>query len=130
MCIASGERGRDYLTRLEDGHLSSTVLRDARDWLLANFDASPMVLPRNDDELGQIVSEIVIRSTGQPADEFALESAYLGLERRRLDHEIKKASEEGDFERHRELSMLRAETIARGRSGELSSGGPDDGRQA
>jgi hypothetical protein len=97
---------------------------------MANFDASPMMLPRNDDELGQTVSEIVIRSTGEPADEFALESAFLGLERRRLDREIKKASEEGDFDRHRELTIMRAETIARGRSGELSSGSPDDGRQA
>jgi DNA primase len=130
MCIASGERGREYLTRLEDEHLSSAVLREARDWLLANFDASPMVLPRNDDELGQIVSEIVIRSTGQPADDFALESAFLGLERRRLDREIKKASEAGDLDRHRELTLRRAETIARGRSGELPSGSPDDGRQA
>jgi DNA primase len=130
MCIASGERGRDYLARLEDEHLSSTVLREARDWLLANFDASPMVLPRNDDELGQILSEIVIRSTGQPADEQALESAYLGLERRRLDRELRKASEVGDFDRYRELSVRRADTIARDRSGELPSGSPDDGRQA
>jgi DNA primase len=130
MCIASGDRGREYLGRLDDEHLSSTVLREARDWLMANFDASPMMLPRNDDELGQTVSEIVIRSTGEPADEFALESAFLGLERRRLDREIKKASEEGDFDRHRELTIMRAETIARGRSGELSSGSPDDGRQA
>ena len=62
------------------------------------------------------VSEIVVRASSEPASEHALEVGFLGLERRRLEREIKVAASSEDFERQRELSVERSrvtESIAR-----------------
>ncbi len=110
MCVTSGEAGRDHLKRLTDEHLSSQVLRRARAWILEHFDSPTVGLPHDDDQLAQAVSEIVVRASGQPVSEHALEIGFLGLERRRLENEIKVAAEAEDFERQRELSLRRSET--------------------
>lgn len=110
MCVSAGERGREYLRRLTDGHLSSDVLRRARSWIADHFDSPTMQLPSDDPELTQAVSEIVLRASGQPVQERTLEVDFLGLERRRLEREIKLASEAGDFERQNELSLQRKAT--------------------
>jgi len=39
--------------------------------------------------LAQIVSEIVVRASSEPESEAALEVGFLGLERRRLENEIR-----------------------------------------
>jgi DNA primase len=109
MCVSSGERGREYLERLSDDHLSSGVLRAARRWILENFDAPTRGLTRDDEQLFQAVSEIVVRASSQPASEHALEVGFLGLERRRIEREIKQAAEVEDYERQRELSLRRTE---------------------
>jgi len=116
MCVSSGERGRAQLARLEDGHLSSEVLRKARTWILEHFESPTAGLGPHDAELMHTVSEIVVRASSEPATEHALEVGYLGLERRRLEREIKSAALGQDFERQRELSVERSrvtETIAR-----------------
>jgi DNA primase len=110
MCVSGGERGRHYLERLGDDHLSSDVLRRARIWIAEHFDAPTLDLPNDDPELAQAVSEIVVRASGQPADDQALEIGFLGLDRRRLEREIKVAAGVGDLERQRQLSLLRNET--------------------
>ena len=107
MCVSSGERGREYLERLTDDHLSSDVLRRARTWILAHFDAPTLGLGRDDEALFQAVSEIVVRASGQPSSEHALEVGFMGLERRRLEREIKRAADAEDFERQRALSLER-----------------------
>jgi DNA primase len=116
MCVSSGGRGREYLERLSDDHLSSDVLRRARAWILEHFDAPTLGLGRDDEDLFQAVSEIVVRASGQPSSEHALEVGFMGLERRRLEREIKRAAEAEDFERQRALSLERkhaTEAIAR-----------------
>jgi DNA primase len=110
MCVSSGERGREYLERLGDDHLSSDVLRRARSWILEHPDAPTVGLPSDDEQLAQAVSEIVVRASGQPTDVNALEVGFLGLERQRLEREIRQAAEAEDFERQRELSLRRNET--------------------
>jgi DNA primase len=110
MCVSAGERGRDYLERLSDDHLSSNVLERARKWILEHFDAPTIGLAQGDEELAQAVGEIVIRASGQPAGEQALQVGFLGLERRRLEREIKAAGEAQEFERQHELSRRRNET--------------------
>jgi DNA primase len=110
MCVSAGERGREYLARLEDGHLSSDLLRRTRTWILEHFEAPTRDLPLDDIQLAQAVSEIVVRAAAQPVDGNALEIGFLGFERRRLENEIKVAGEAGDLERQRELSMRRSET--------------------
>jgi hypothetical protein len=109
MCVSSGELGREYLGRLTNEHLSSDVLRRARVWTLEHFESPTRGLPQEDDQLAQAVSEIVVRAAGQPATEHALEVGFMGLERRRLERAIKIAAEQQDFERQRELSLLRNE---------------------
>jgi hypothetical protein len=107
MCISGGERGRAYLERLSEDHLSSEVLRRARSWILEHFESPTAGLAQDDEQLAQAVSEIVVRASGQPADERALEVGFLGLERRRLEHEIKQAAAAEDYELQRRLSLER-----------------------
>ena len=124
MCVSSEERGREYLERLTDEHLSSEVLRRARTWILEHYDSPTAGLTHDDDQLAQAVSEIVVRASGQPAGEHALEVGFLGLERRRLERQIKAAAEAEDYERQRELSLRRSEmteAIARLMGGEDGS---------
>jgi DNA primase len=124
MCVSSGERGQAQLARLEDEHLSSAVLRRARAWILEHFESPTAGLGPHDPELMHTVSEIVVRASSQPASEHALEENFLGLERRRLDREIKNAALVEDFERQRELSVERSrvtEAIARLMGGGESS---------
>jgi DNA primase len=134
MCVSSGERGREYLERLTDDHLSSDVLRKARTWIADHFDAPTVGLRRDDEELSQAVSEIVVRASGEPAGEQALEVGFLGLERRRLEREMKHLGEMQDFNRVGELALRRIEiTEAIGRlmgqedPSEVSTGSAADG---
>jgi DNA primase len=127
MCVSSGERGREYLERLSDDHLSSEVLRRARRWLLEHLDAPMAGLARDDEELRQAVTEIVMRASGEPLDDQALEIGLLGLERRRLEREIRQAGGAGDFARQHELSLKRieiTEAIARSMGEEGAQGVP------
>jgi DNA primase len=116
MCVSSGERGSEYLARLGDDHLSSDVLRRARTWILEHFDSPTAGLGPHDAELMHTVSEVVVRASSEPATEHALEVGFLGLERRRLERDIKIAAQSEQYERQRELSVERSqvtETIAR-----------------
>jgi hypothetical protein len=113
MCVSSGDLGREYLQRLSDDHLSSDVLRRARTWIAEHFDAPTRGLPQDDEQLANAVSEIVVRSSGQPAGERALEIGFLGLDRRRLEGAIKRAGEAEDFDHQRELSLRRTEITER-----------------
>ena len=47
------------------------------------------------------VSEIVVRASSEPASEHALEIGFLGLERRRLEREIKDCGAGEEYERQR-----------------------------
>jgi DNA primase len=113
MCVSSGERGRESLAGLSDDHLSSDMSRQARDWLLEHFDAPTAGLATEEPELARIVGEIVVRASSEPASEHALELAFLQLEQRRLEREIKVAAESSDFDRQHELSVERSRVIAR-----------------
>jgi len=113
MCVSSGDRGREYLEQLTDEHLSSDVLRRARAWIAENFESPTRGLPLEDEQLAHAVSEIVVRSSGQPAGERALEVGFLGLERTRLEGAIKQAGEAEDFDLQRELSSRRTEITER-----------------
>ena len=117
MCVSSGQRGSEYLAQLQDEHLSSDVLRKARTWILEHLDSPTSGLGPHDAELMHAVSEIVVRASSEPASEHALEVGFLGLERRRLEREIKQIAAQGEqYERQRELSVERSrvtESIAR-----------------
>ena len=108
MCVSSGERGREYLERLTDEHLSSDVLRRVRNWINEHFDSPTVGLMNEDEVLARAVSEIVVRASSEPASVAALEVGFLQLEQRRLEAEIKRAADAEDFERQWELSQERS----------------------
>jgi DNA primase len=112
MCVSSGERGREYLARLSDEHLSSDVLRRVRDWVNKHFDSPTAGLSGEDEILARSVSEIVVRASSEPVSETGLEIGFLQLEQRRLEAEIKRAADEEDLERQWELSQERSRITA------------------
>lgn len=112
MCVSSGERGREYLARLTDDHLSSEVLRRVRDWINEHFDSPTVGLNREDEPLARTVSEIVVRASSEPVNQSGLEVGFLQLEQRRLEAAIKRAAEAEDFERQWELSLERSRVRA------------------
>jgi DNA primase len=112
MCVSSGERGREYLERLSDEHLSSDVLRRVRDWINEHFDSPTAGLSREDESLAKVVSEIVVRASSEPVSDTGLEVGFLQLEQRRLEAAIKQAAELEDFERQWELSLERSRVKA------------------
>jgi DNA primase len=112
MCVSSGERGREYLARLSDEHLSSDVLRLVRDWINEHFDSPTAGLSGEDEILARSVSEIVVRASSEPVSEAGLEIGFLQLEQRRLEAAIKRAADEEDLERQWELSQERSRITA------------------
>ena len=108
MCVSSGERGREYLERISDEHLSSDVLRRVREWLNEHFDSPTAGLSREDQVLAKAVSEIVVRASSEPASVAGLEIGFLQLEQRKLEAAIKRAADEEDLERQWELSQERS----------------------
>jgi DNA primase len=112
MCIALPEEGRAYLGRLTDEHLSPTGARAAA-WLRDHLDDPASDLPREDDELAGLVSELVILAHDEPATSEAMEVNYLQLEQRRLEDEIAAAGKREDYERRSALSLERAELVER-----------------
>jgi hypothetical protein len=112
MCIALPEEGAEYLGRLSEAHLSPTGLR-AVTWLRENPGDPASNLPRGDDELAGLISELVILSHDQPASRESMELNFLLLEQRRLEDELAAAGERGDYERRAALSRERATLVER-----------------
>jgi DNA primase len=112
MCVSSGERGRDYLARISDEHLSSDVLRRVRHWINEHFDSPTVGLSREDQVLAKAVSEIVVRASSEPVNQTGLEIGFLQLEQRKLETAIKRAADEEDLERQWELSQERSRVTA------------------
>lgn len=112
MCVSSGERGREYLERISDEHLSSEVLRRVRDWITKHFDSPTVGLRSEDQILAKAVSEIVVRASSEPVSPTGLEVGFLQLEQRRIETAIKRAAEAEDLERQWELSQERSRVTA------------------
>jgi DNA primase len=112
MCIALPEEGRGYLARLGEGHLSATGMRVAA-WLRDHLEDPASDLPRDDDELTGLVSELVIIAHDEPASAEAMELNFLLLEQRRLEDEIAAAGRSEDYERRAALSRERAALVER-----------------
>jgi DNA primase len=112
MCIALPQEGTEYLARLTEAHLSPTGLRAAA-WLREHPEDPASNLPRDDDELAGLVSELVIKAHEEPSSHEAMELNFLLLEQRRLEDEIAAAGERGDYERRAALSRERAGLVER-----------------
>ncbi|MDX6590082.1 MAG: primase [Solirubrobacterales bacterium] len=112
MCIALPDDGASYLDRLDDAHLSPTGAR-AVAWLRQNQGDPASNLPRDDDELAGLMTELVMMSRDEPASREAMELNFLLLEQRRLEDELAAAGERGDYERRADLSRERAALVER-----------------
>ncbi|HYC82266.1 MAG TPA: DNA primase [Solirubrobacterales bacterium] len=112
MCIALPAEGRTYLERLDGAHLSATGAR-AVAWLREHPGDPASNLPRGDDELAGLVTELVMLSREEPASPEAMELNFLLLEQRRLEDELAAAGERGDYERRTSLSRERAALVER-----------------
>lgn len=103
MCLSQGDVGRDYLTKVSDGHLSSEALRLTRDHLVNQF-AEPLAqLPADDPAIAATITEVVMLADEEPSSEPALRLGFLQLELRRIERELRHAGQGDDFDRQREL---------------------------
>jgi DNA primase len=103
--LSSGELGRGYLSRPSDDQFSSDLLRRARDHLVAHFDDPLVALPEDDPALGALVTDVALAAQERPpTGELTLRMSILQLEQRRIDREIRRASQDGDHARKSELA--------------------------
>jgi DNA primase len=103
--LSSNGLGRDYLSRPTDDQFSSDLLRRARDHLVLNFDDPLATLPEDDPALGALVTDVALAALERPpTDELILRMSILQLEQRRIDREIRRATQDGDHTRKSELA--------------------------
>ena len=99
MCVRAqrdgGEDGRELLDRLTPEHMSSDLTRRARDWLDGHLDRPLDELPRDDDELVSLVTDLVMRAEREPAPRAAMESNFLELDLKRIEDQIDAAVRAG-----------------------------------
>jgi hypothetical protein len=103
--LSSGELGRGYLSRPSDDQFSSDLLRRTRDHLVAHFDDPLVALPEDDPALGALVTDVALAAQERPpTGELTLRMSILQLEQRRIEREIRRASQDGDHARKSELA--------------------------
>ncbi len=113
MCIKEPGRGREFIDRLSDEHLSSSLSKRTVEWLRGHLDDPMAGLPRDDEELVSLVTQLVMSAERQPASPEAMELNFLLLEQRALEDRIAAAREQGDHPAVQKLGSERAELLAR-----------------
>jgi DNA primase len=120
MCVASPKDGREVLERLTDEHLSSDLTRRAREWLAGHLEAPLEGLPRDDDELVSLITELVMTAEREPASRDAMELNFLELDKRRIEDQIDAAERAGGdppVELQRQRAALVERVAGRGAEG-------------
>jgi hypothetical protein len=112
MCIASPAEGREVLERLTAEHLSSPVVARARDWLVEHLDEPMRGLPREDEELVSLITQLVMRAEREPGGREAMELNLLQLEQALIEGRIEVARK-GGGDPPVELQRRRAELAER-----------------
>jgi DNA primase len=107
MCIADPAVGRGFIERLTDEHLSPSGVPALR-WLRKHFDEPMAGLPREDEALTSLITELVMRAETEPASEGAMQLNFDLLEQLRLEDGISAAQKAGDYEVSTRLSHERA----------------------
>jgi DNA primase len=117
-CLASGDLGREYLSLPSDEQFSSPTMVHAREHLVAAFDDPLATLSEDDPALGALVNDIVHAAQEQSVKpESVLRMSILQLEGRRIEREIRRATQEGNHALHTELAA--AEQRVREELGEV-----------
>ncbi len=112
MCVASPAEGREFLERLTPDHLSSPAVTRARDWLAGHLDDPLAGLPRDDEELVSLVTQIVMGAEREPGGREAMELNFLQLEQAVVEGQIETVRKEGG-DAPVELQRRRAELAER-----------------
>jgi DNA primase len=104
-CLSSGGLGHDYLARPADDQFSSDLLRRARDHMVEHFGDPVAGVPEDDPALGALVTDVALAAQERPpTEEPVLRMSMLQLEQRRIEREIRRASQDGDHTRKSELA--------------------------
>jgi hypothetical protein len=110
--LSSGDVGRGYLSRPSDDQFSSDLLRRARDHLVAHFEDPLAALPEDDPSLGALVTDVALAAQERPpTEELILRMSILQLEQRRIEREIRRASQDGDHARKSELAAAEQKVL-------------------
>jgi DNA primase len=120
-CLSSGELGHEYLRRPDDEQFSSELTCRARAHFVNDFDDPVASVPQDDPRLAAIVTDLAFAAQERPpTDERTLEFSLLQLELRRIQREIRRASQEGELGRQTELAA--AEQTVRKEMGSIAIG--------
>ena len=111
-CIAQPDVGRDFVDRLTDEHMSPTGAR-ALGWLRQHLEDPTSGLPRDDQELVSLITQLTMASEREPPEPGAMELNFMLLELHRLEDGISAAQKAGDYESGARLSKQRAELTDR-----------------
>jgi DNA primase len=112
MCIAEPKTGRPFIERLTEEHLSPSGAPALR-WLREHLEDPMAGLPRDDQELVSLITELVMRAESEPASEGAMQLNFDLLEQQRLEDGISAAQSAGDYEASTKLARERAELTDR-----------------
>ena len=83
------------------------------EWLKGHLDDPLAGLPRDDEELVSLITQLVMTAEREPASERAMELNFLLLEQRLIEGRIVEAGEKGDDAARAELSRERAGLVER-----------------
>ena len=112
MCIADPKRGRRFVERLSEEHMSPSG-RIALAWLKDHLEDPLAEIDRSDERLLALITQLKMTAEREPASEGAMNLNFELLELRRLEDGISAAQRAGDYERSTRLSRERAELTDR-----------------
>jgi DNA primase len=96
MCCTS-ELGLEYIERLTPDHFSSQPWRQVRDHLAAHWDNPLAALPEDDPTLAAFIKDVVMRADDVPVTAESMRLDFLELDRRRIERQLRHATESGDL---------------------------------
>ncbi len=108
LCVSAGPLGREHLSRLTPEHFSSSLTRRARDHLAEHFDDPLAGLPSGDAHLDELVAGIALQADEDPPKgDDSLRVSFLALELRRIERDLRRAKEAGDFTQQGQLALAK-----------------------
>jgi DNA primase len=95
MCIGSPGDGKEFLDRLTPEHVSSPLVARALEWTRGHLHEPLSGLPRGDEDLVSLVTQLVMTSRREPASRDAMELNFLQLEQAKIEDELAAAQSGG-----------------------------------
>ncbi|MGH3452298.1 MAG: hypothetical protein ACRDQW_16660, partial [Haloechinothrix sp.] len=95
MCIASPADGAAFLGKLTPEHLSSPLANRAVQWLKQHLEEPMAGLPRDEEDLVSLITQLVATAGREPASRDAMELNFLQLEQAMVEDEIVAAQRNG-----------------------------------